>query len=54
MRVYVSPTGSATAAGTEADPTNLATAITKVTAGGTIYLRGGTYSAVHHADHRGR
>jgi hypothetical protein len=42
--IYVSASGSATGAGTEADPTNLATAITKVTAGGTIYLRGGTYA----------
>ncbi|GAB6899116.1 cellulose-binding protein [Kineosporia succinea] len=42
--LYVSPTGSATAAGTQAAPTTLATAITKVAAGGTIYLRGGTYA----------
>jgi hypothetical protein len=42
--IYVSASGSASAAGTEADPTDLATAITKVTAGGTVYLRGGTYS----------
>jgi hypothetical protein len=42
--IYVSPNGSASAAGTEAAPTTLATAIGKVTAGGTIYLRGGTYS----------
>ncbi|WP_345718831.1 family 16 glycoside hydrolase [Kineosporia mesophila] len=42
--LYVSPKGTAGAAGTEAAPTTLANAITKVAAGGTIYLRGGTYS----------
>jgi hypothetical protein len=42
--LYAAPTGSASAAGTLAAPTTLATAITKVAAGGTIYLRGGTYS----------
>ncbi|MEU4244415.1 hypothetical protein [Actinoplanes sp. NPDC026619] len=41
--IYVSPSGTAGAAGTESNPTNLATAITKVAAGGSIYLRGGTY-----------
>src|SRR4051794_28087108 len=41
--IYVSPSGTAAGAGTESDPTNLATAITKVAAGGSIYLRGGTY-----------
>ncbi|WP_433062057.1 family 16 glycoside hydrolase [Dactylosporangium sp. CS-033363] len=42
--LYVSPTGSASNPGTQASPTTLAAAITRVTAGGTIYLRGGTYS----------
>ncbi len=42
--LYVSPTGSASAAGTLAAPTTLASAITRVTPGGTIYMRGGTYS----------
>jgi hypothetical protein len=42
--VYVSPSGSAGASGTQSDPTTLASAITRVAAGGTIYLRGGTYS----------
>jgi pectate disaccharide-lyase len=41
--IYVAPTGTAGGAGTLADPTTLATAIAKVAAGGTIYLRGGTY-----------
>jgi len=42
--IYVSPKGSDSASGTSSDPTTLATAITEVDAGGTIYLRGGTYS----------
>jgi hypothetical protein len=42
--LYVAPTGTAGAAGTQASPTTLASAITRVTAGGTIYVRGGTYS----------
>ncbi|WP_405091634.1 cellulose-binding protein [Micromonospora sp. NBC_01392] len=41
--LYVSPTGTDGAAGTQANPTTLASAITRVAAGGTIYLRGGTY-----------
>jgi hypothetical protein len=41
--LYAAPNGSASAAGTQASPTTLASAITRVTAGGTIYLRGGTY-----------
>jgi hypothetical protein len=40
----VSPNGSASAAGTEAAPTTLTSAITRIAAGGTIYLRAGTYS----------
>ena len=43
--LYVSPTGSASAAGTEAAPTTLVSAITRVAAGGTIYMRGGTYNS---------
>lgn len=42
--LYVAPDGAADAAGTEADPTTLAAAIGRVTSGGTIYLRGGTYA----------
>lgn len=41
---YVSPTGTASAAGTLTDPTTLATAISRIASGGTIYLRGGTYA----------
>lgn len=42
--LYVAPNGTAGAAGTQASPTTLASAITRVTAGGTIFVRGGTYS----------
>jgi hypothetical protein len=42
--LYVAPNGSDSAAGTIANPTTLTSAITRVTAGGTIYLRGGTYN----------
>ncbi|WBB76092.1 cellulose-binding domain-containing protein [Micromonospora sp. WMMD1128] len=42
--VYAAPNGSASAPGTQASPTTIAAAITRVSAGGTIYLRGGTYS----------
>ncbi|MCZ7434819.1 cellulose-binding protein [Micromonospora sp. WMMC241] len=41
--LYVAPSGTDGAAGTQANPTTLASAITRVAAGGTIYLRGGTY-----------
>ncbi|MCZ4121057.1 carbohydrate-binding protein [Streptomyces sp. H39-S7] len=41
--VYVAPNGTDGAAGTQSAPTTLASAITRVTPGGTIYLRGGTY-----------
>ncbi|MEU8706467.1 right-handed parallel beta-helix repeat-containing protein [Streptomyces sp. NPDC048565] len=41
--LYVAPDGSDDAAGTESDPTTLSSAIDRVTSGGTIYLRGGTY-----------
>ncbi|MCZ7436957.1 cellulose binding domain-containing protein [Micromonospora sp. WMMC241] len=42
--VYAAPNGTAGAAGTQANPTTIAAAITRVGAGGTVYLRGGTYS----------
>ncbi|MEU8147252.1 carbohydrate-binding protein [Nonomuraea sp. NPDC048901] len=42
--LYASPNGSASAPGTESAPTTLASAITRVTAGGVIYARGGTYN----------
>lgn len=41
--IYVSPTGTDGAAGTQSAPTTLTSAIGRVSAGGTIYLRGGTY-----------
>ncbi|WBB81305.1 cellulose-binding protein [Micromonospora sp. WMMD882] len=41
--LYVAPNGSDGAAGTEANPTTLTSAITRIPVGGTIYLRGGTY-----------
>ena len=41
--LYAAPTGSDSAAGTESSPTTLTSAITRIAAGGTIYLRGGTY-----------
>ncbi|MFJ9021026.1 carbohydrate-binding protein [Streptomyces sp. NPDC102259] len=42
--LYVSPSGTDGAAGTQSAPTTLTSAISRVTAGGTIYLRGGTYA----------
>ncbi|WP_408630789.1 pectate lyase family protein [Micromonospora coxensis] len=41
--LYVAPNGTDSAAGTESNPTTLTSAITRIAAGGTIYLRGGTY-----------
>ncbi|MFG2681994.1 carbohydrate-binding protein [Streptomyces sp. NPDC048392] len=41
--LYVSPSGSDGASGTESDPTTLTAAISRVAPGGAIYLRGGTY-----------
>ncbi|MFI9586764.1 carbohydrate-binding protein [Streptomyces sp. NPDC052236] len=41
--LYVAPNGSESAAGTVSAPTTLASAITRITPGGTIYVRGGTY-----------
>ncbi|EOD64075.1 right-handed parallel beta-helix repeat-containing protein [Amycolatopsis vancoresmycina] len=42
--LYVAPGGKDSAAGTQADPTTLPAALGRITAGGTISLRGGTYS----------
>jgi len=42
--LYVSPNGTNGAAGTESAPTTLASAISRITPGGTICLRGGTYT----------
>ncbi|WBB89890.1 right-handed parallel beta-helix repeat-containing protein [Verrucosispora sp. WMMC514] len=41
--LYVAPTGTDSAPGTLANPTTLTSAITRIPAGGTIFLRGGTY-----------
>ena len=43
-QIYVSPTGAAGNPGTLASPTTVANAITTVSPGQTIYMRGGTYS----------
>ena len=42
--IYAAPNGVAGAAGTLSAPTTVADAITRIAAGGTAYLRGGTYS----------
>jgi hypothetical protein len=42
--LYVAPDGSAGADGTESDPTTLTSAIDRIEPGGTIHMRGGTYS----------
>ena len=42
--LYVSPSGTDGAAGTQSAPTTLTSAISRVASGGTIYLRGGTYN----------
>ncbi|MDX3227954.1 right-handed parallel beta-helix repeat-containing protein [Streptomyces sp. ME19-01-6] len=42
--LYVSPNGSDSAPGTESSPTTLTSAITRISAGGMIYLRGGKYN----------
>ena len=42
--LYASPNGSASADGSVSNPTTLASAISRINTGGTIYLRGGTYS----------
>ncbi|KAF4405006.1 MULTISPECIES: right-handed parallel beta-helix repeat-containing protein [Streptomyces] len=41
--LYAAPDGTEGAAGTESDPTTLTSALDRVAAGGTIYLRGGEY-----------
>ena len=43
VALYVSPSGTAGAAGTVSAPTTLASAVTRIARGGTVYLRGGTY-----------
>jgi hypothetical protein len=42
--LYVAPDGTDGAAGTESDPTTLASALGRVESGGTIYMRDGTYA----------
>jgi hypothetical protein len=42
--IFAAPDGTQGAAGTLDSPTTLANAVTKVSAGGTVYLRGGTYA----------
>ncbi|MFK4099375.1 carbohydrate-binding protein [Streptomyces sp. NPDC019531] len=42
--LYVSPSGTDSAAGTVTAPTTLTSAISRITSGGTIYMRGGTYA----------
>jgi hypothetical protein len=42
--INASPTGTDSAAGTQAAPTTITSAITRIAAGGTVYLRGGTYN----------
>jgi hypothetical protein len=41
--LYVAPNGTDSAAGTQSAPTTLTSAISRITPGGTIYMRGGTY-----------
>ncbi|WP_055558109.1 right-handed parallel beta-helix repeat-containing protein [Streptomyces sp. NBRC 110028] len=42
--LYVAPDGKDSASGTQSAPTTLTSAISRISAGGTIYLRGGTYA----------
>ncbi|SMD27544.1 carbohydrate-binding protein [Kibdelosporangium aridum] len=42
--LYVAPNGRDSATGTISDPTTLTSAITRIAAGGTISMRGGTYN----------
>ncbi len=42
--IYVSPSGKSSAAGTESAPMDLVTAISKIQAGNTIWMKAGTYS----------
>ncbi|MCY0925346.1 carbohydrate-binding protein [Streptomyces sp. H27-H1] len=41
--LYAAPNGTDSAAGTQSAPTTLTSAISRIAAGGTIHLRGGTY-----------
>ncbi|MEU1799546.1 right-handed parallel beta-helix repeat-containing protein [Streptomyces sp. NPDC019937] len=42
--LYVAPDGKDGASGTQSAPTTLTSAISRISSGGTIYLRGGTYA----------
>lgn len=42
--LYVAPNGTASAPGTLSNPTTITAALTRISAGGTIYMRGGTYN----------
>ena len=42
--LYVAPNGSASAPGTQSSPTTLPSAISRIAAGGTIFMRGGSYN----------
>jgi len=42
--LFAAPNGRDAGAGTQADPTTITAAITRIAAGGTIFLRGGTYN----------
>ncbi len=42
--IYVSPTGKASASGSSSDPMDLVTAISKIQAGKTIWMKAGTYN----------
>ncbi|MEU6181764.1 right-handed parallel beta-helix repeat-containing protein [Streptomyces coeruleorubidus] len=41
--LHVAPNGKDSASGTQSEPTTLTSAISRIAAGGTIYMRGGTY-----------
>ncbi|MEU6859249.1 polysaccharide lyase family 1 protein [Glycomyces sp. NPDC046736] len=43
-QLFVAPTGTSGASGTISDPTTLDSAVDRITPGGTIYMRGGTYN----------
>jgi 5'(3')-deoxyribonucleotidase len=45
--IYVSTTGSNTATGTQADPTDWTTAYSNIIDGGTIYFTSGTYNIIN-------
>lgn len=42
--IFAAPNGTDSAPGTQASPTTITAAITRIAAGGTIFLRGGTYN----------